>query len=81
MDVAEMRVMGRATQGVRLINLKAKDEIAAVTKIALEHIENENNMSLDEPSEEGDAGAEKTEDSEGDEENGKSFDTDEENEN
>lgn len=44
MDVREMRVMGRATQGVKLINLKGKDEIAAVAKIALEHIENENNV-------------------------------------
>ncbi len=28
--VSELRVMGRATQGVRLINLKGKDQIAAV---------------------------------------------------
>lgn len=34
--VAEMRVMGRATQGVRLINLKKNDEIAAVAKVAME---------------------------------------------
>lgn len=32
----EIRVMGRATQGVRLINLKKNDEIAAVAKIAVE---------------------------------------------
>jgi len=31
--VADLRVIGRATQGVRLINLKATDEIAAVTKV------------------------------------------------
>jgi DNA gyrase subunit A len=31
--VSEMRVMGRATQGVRLINLKDTDSIAAVAKI------------------------------------------------
>jgi DNA gyrase subunit A len=31
--VSEMRVMGRATQGVRLINLKDSDSIAAVAKI------------------------------------------------
>ena len=80
MDVAEMRVMGRATQGVRLINLKGKDEIAAVTKIALEHIENENNTSLDEP-EESIEGAENTGDSDDAEDNGKSFDTEEENDN
>lgn len=34
--VKEMRVMGRATQGVRLINLKKNDEIAAVAKVAVE---------------------------------------------
>ena len=31
--VADLRVIGRATQGVKLINLKATDEIAAVTKV------------------------------------------------
>lgn len=34
--VKEMRVMGRATQGVRLINLKSNDEIAAVAKVAVD---------------------------------------------
>lgn len=33
MKVSELRVMGRATQGVRLINLKGKDEIASVAKV------------------------------------------------
>ncbi len=33
MEVAQLRVMGRATQGVRLISLKGKDEIAAVAKV------------------------------------------------
>ena len=37
MKVADMRVMGRATQGVRLINLeKRNDEIASVTKVQSE---------------------------------------------
>lgn len=31
--VADLRVMGRATQGVRLINLRDNDSIAAVTKV------------------------------------------------
>src|SRR5690554_3851853 len=31
--VSELRVMGRATQGVRLINLKGDDAIASVTKV------------------------------------------------
>jgi DNA gyrase subunit A len=33
LSVAELRVMGRATQGVRLINLRNGDEIAAVAKV------------------------------------------------
>ena len=33
MDVADLRVMGRATQGVKLINLKGTDTIAAVAKV------------------------------------------------
>ncbi len=33
MAVEDLRVMGRATQGVKLINLKGKDAIAAVTKV------------------------------------------------
>ncbi|HUH34887.1 MAG TPA: DNA gyrase subunit A [Moheibacter sp.] len=37
--VKEMRVMGRATQGVRLINLKKNDEIAAVAKVAIDEEE------------------------------------------
>ncbi|MBU1370285.1 MAG: DNA gyrase subunit A [Bacteroidetes bacterium] len=34
--VESLRVMGRATQGVRLINLKGDDEIAAVAKVSAE---------------------------------------------
>jgi DNA gyrase subunit A len=33
MAVADLRVMGRATQGVKLINLKGNDSIAAVAKV------------------------------------------------
>ena len=33
MEVAGLRVMGRATQGVRLINLKENDNIAAIAKV------------------------------------------------
>ena len=32
-EVANLRVMGRATQGVKLINLKESDQIAAVAKV------------------------------------------------
>lgn len=47
MAVADLRVMGRATQGVKLINLKGNDSIAAVAKVmkedevVLDNIENE----------------------------------------
>ncbi|KIX20388.1 DNA gyrase subunit A [Flavobacterium sp. 316] len=36
MEISDLRVMGRATQGVRLINIKGKDSIAAVTKVLRE---------------------------------------------
>ncbi len=36
MAVEDLRVMGRATQGVRLINIKGNDAIAAVTKVMKE---------------------------------------------
>jgi len=39
MAVADLRVMGRATQGVRLINIKGKDSIAAVAKVMQEEEE------------------------------------------
>jgi DNA gyrase subunit A len=37
--VTDLRVMGRATQGVRLINLKGDDEIAAVARVRKEAVE------------------------------------------
>ena len=37
--VENLRVMGRATQGVKLINLKANDSIAAVAKVMHEEDE------------------------------------------
>ncbi|HEC44333.1 MAG TPA: DNA gyrase subunit A [Bacteroides sp.] len=42
MAVTEMRVMGRATQGVKLINLREKDSIASVTKVQGYENEDEN---------------------------------------
>ena len=36
MEINSLRVMGRATQGVRLINLKGEDKIAAVAKVMKE---------------------------------------------
>lgn len=45
--VSQLRVMGRATQGVRLINLKGNDEIASVAKIEHEDEEVEDALELD----------------------------------
>ena len=39
MEVNSLRVMGRATQGVRLISLKENDSIAAVAKVVLDEDE------------------------------------------
>ncbi len=39
LGVAELRVMGRATQGVKLINIKGTDSIGSVTKVPSSDIE------------------------------------------
>ncbi len=58
--VAELRLMGRATQGVKLINLRGSDEIAAVAKVPAsdeeETVEGEGGVA--EGGEEGEAPAE-----------------------
>jgi DNA gyrase subunit A len=41
MDLEQLRVLGRATQGVRLIELRKNDQIAAVAKVDSELKENE----------------------------------------
>jgi DNA gyrase subunit A len=50
MEVSDLRVMGRATQGVRLINIKENDQIAAVTKVIREEetidVTDEENISV-----------------------------------
>ncbi len=45
--VTELRVMGRATQGVRLINLKKGDQIAAIAYVAAGDKENEEEGEID----------------------------------
>ena len=45
--VSTLRVMGRATQGVKLIDLRGNDQIAAVTKV--EHIEEEAEAVVENP--------------------------------
>lgn len=46
MEVSDLRVMGRATQGVRLIRLNEKDEISSIAKI--KRIEEEETEELNE---------------------------------
>ena len=36
LPIDDLRILGRATQGVKLINIKGKDSIAAVTKVMKE---------------------------------------------
>ena len=54
--VADLRVMGRATQGVKLINIKDNDSIAAVAKVVheeeVEIDENENGTEIENNSDE-----------------------------
>jgi len=47
MAVSDLRVMGRATQGVRLINIKGNDSIAAVTKVMREENDGSENEDMD----------------------------------
>jgi DNA gyrase subunit A len=47
MEVADLRVMGRATQGVRLIKVKGDDAIAAVAKVMKEEDEEEEGLETD----------------------------------
>ena len=55
MSVEDLRVMGRATQGVKLINIKGEDSIAAVAKVMKEEdVEDDlevNNMEVKDASE------------------------------
>ena len=53
MSVESLRVMGRATQGVKLINLKGDDQIAAVAKVMKEEDTIEENESATDASTDG----------------------------
>ena len=46
MSVEKLRVMGRATQGVKLINLKGEDTIAAVAKVIKEDESDEDSQEI-----------------------------------
>ena len=73
MAVADLRVMGRATQGVKLINLKGKDSIAAVAKVMRE--DDEDTVELDE---EGNVKLPETAENSADSDNGMTLDSNEE---
>lgn len=73
MRISDLRIMGRATQGVRLINIKGSDSIAAVAKVMpedeIELLEGEDGVlvpmdSLDDEQDELDNDVESTEDQE-----------------
>ena len=59
MAVEDLRVMGRATQGVKLINIKGSDSIAAVTKVMKD---DEEEIKLEEELEDGAEAVEGTSD-------------------
>ncbi len=47
MNVEAMRVMGRATQGVKLINLKESDQISSVAKVEIDESDETDSVVLD----------------------------------
>ena len=51
MHVADIRTQGRATQGVKLINLKGKDQIAAVAKVEKDDEDIESNGMIEDSNE------------------------------
>jgi len=51
MAVADLRVMGRATQGVKLINIKDNDSIAAVAKVLHQEDTEENGTEIEKDNE------------------------------
>ncbi|MDO4763104.1 MAG: DNA gyrase subunit A [Flavobacteriaceae bacterium] len=55
MAVDELRVMGRNTQGVKLINLKNNDEIAAVAKVEMDKDVEEDDSEIEENQENNDS--------------------------
>jgi len=67
MAVEDLRVMGRATQGVRLINLKGNDSIAAVAKVMKEEeVEESEEVTSEEPTSEETPNTENSENTEND---------------
>jgi DNA gyrase subunit A len=60
MAVEDLRVMGRATQGVKLINIKGNDSIAAVTKVMKD---DEEELKIEDGEEQGDSTDEESDDS------------------
>ncbi len=69
MAVKDLRVVGRATQGVKLIELKGKDSIASVAKVAMEEEEEGPDLEGESASPEAEIQAPGTETGESQEEN------------
>ncbi len=61
MSVSELREMGRATQGVRLISLKENDKIAAITKVQEKALNGEDEDNGETPENESHAPGDQTE--------------------
>ena len=64
MAVEDLRVMGRATQGVKLINLKGSDSIAAVAKVMKEEEEDSEDVNAEASTSEETPNTENTENTE-----------------
>jgi len=58
MHIATIRTMGRAAQGVKLINLKANAEIAAIARVPRADDEDEDENQIDVTEEGGENGTE-----------------------
>ncbi len=61
MSISELREMGRATQGVRLISLKKNDKIAAITKVQERALNGQDEVTGETPDNENDAPDENSE--------------------
>ncbi|MBL1279042.1 MAG: DNA gyrase subunit A [Fluviicola sp.] len=76
MHIDTIRTMGRSAQGVRLINLKGKSEIAAVARVPRSDDEDENLLDAENPIEDGDISIENNDNSDDSAENGTDIEND-----
>ena len=76
MHIDTIRTMGRSAQGVRLINLKGKSEIAAVARVPRSDDEDENLLDAENPIDDGDISIENNDNSGDSAENGTDIEND-----